>query len=371
MNWNILHKYLQGTCSEEELQALGDWLRDDPANEDFFSSFVEEWSTESTVDFEEDARAEWIRFQENTFQPQPGLEREYALNPSNARGRVNGKPYKPVNRQRRRGRAYWIYSAAAAVLLVAALVFVVQQFNAESTLEQEQQITYQEINTVKGQRTSLKLSDGSSVVLNASSTLRIPQDYGRETRTLYLEGEAFFEVEHDENNPFVVISHQTYTKDLGTAFNVTAYDSTQVEVAVEEGLVSLGKMEEDTPQKEIVEITPNKLGILKEVGGLTVSDINDMDQYTGWTRGRLVFNSTPFPEVLDRLERWYDIECIIEEDAEELSDRTLTATYDNMPMSEVLKVLSISMDVSYSREGRTIIFTKGNDLGEYEQVNTN
>lgn len=76
----------------------------------------------------------------------------------------------------------------------------------------------------------------------------------------------------------------------------------------------------------------------------------------GWTEGRLVFQDTPFPEVLKRLEQWFDIECKVDPASTNLDKRTLTATYDNMPMSEVLKVFAISMDVSYNRQGRTIVF---------------
>ena len=143
---------------------------------------------------------------------------------------------------------------------------------------------------------------------------------------------------------------------MGTQFNITAYDSVSIEVAVKEGLVSIGKMADGSMQKEIVEITPNKLGILSEVGGLIVSDIEDMDQYVGWTQGKLVFRRTPFLEVLNRLELWFNIECEVDGVLSGLRKRTLTATYDNMPMSELLQVIAISMKVSFERNGRTIVF---------------
>ena len=355
MNWKILYKYVQGNCSEGELRRLGDWLQEDPANEDFFTTFIEEWNGEEIIGFESDARAAWEEFRKKSIEP----DIEDAGHYTRLSGRLvrpTEKRYASINKKHRRGVRYWSYSIAAALLLVLAVVFVIQQFNNSVNTVREQVPSYQEISTVRGQRTNLKLSDGSKVVLNASSTLRIPKDYGRETRTLYLEGEAFFEVDHDEENPFIVISHGTYTKDLGTQFNVMAYDSTHIEVAVKEGLVSMGWMDKDSPEKELVELTPNKLAVLKDLKGLTVSDIEHIDQYVGWAEGKLVFQSTPFPEVVERLERWFDIDCKIEVASSELYKRTLTATYNNMPMTEVLKVLSISMDVSYNREGRTVTF---------------
>lgn len=356
MNWNILYKYVQGTCTEEELRRVGVWLQESPANEDFFTSFIEEWAEEESIEFESDARAAWDEFQKSNLKS--GADEHV----TNVLEQAVKKSYPLINKKRSRGAAYWSYSIAAVMLLIVALVFVIRQYNATSNPIQEKEMSYQEINTVRGQRTNLKLSDGTKIALNASSSLRIPKNYGKETRTLYLEGEAFFEVRHDEEHPFIVISHQTYTKDLGTQFNVTAYDSGNIEVAVKEGLVSMGKVEKGNPQKEIVELTPNKLGTIKHIGGLTVSDIKHMDQYVGWTEGRLVFQSTPFPEVIKRLERWFDMDISVAGATSRLYKRTLTASYDNMPMSEVLNVLSISMNVSYTRQGRTIIFQDGNKL---------
>ncbi|MDR8393345.1 FecR domain-containing protein [Aliifodinibius sp. S!AR15-10] len=353
MNWKILYNYIEGKCDEEELRQLGVWLNKNQANEDFFISFVEEWGEKEAIEFDTDARAEWDKFREKNLETDSG--NESGGDSSDFLGQVIGTP-EANRRSNRTNVLYWSYASAAVVLLLIALVFVVRQFNFSDSTTPKQQESYQEITTVRGQRTNLKLSDGSKVVLNSSSTLRIPENYGKGTRTLYLEGEAFFEVRHDEENPFLVVSHQTYTKDLGTQFNVTAYDSSSIEVAVREGLVSMGKVVEGSPQKEIVELTPGKLGVLKEVGGLTVSDVEYMDTHFGWAEGKLVFRNTPFQEVIERLERWYDIECEIKGPVNMLNKRTLTATYDGMPMSEVLKVLSVSMDVSYTRQGRDIIF---------------
>ncbi|MDR8389910.1 FecR domain-containing protein [Aliifodinibius sp. S!AR15-10] len=368
MNWKILYKYVKGDCDEEELRKVGVWLKKDPANEDFFISFIEEWSEEENIEFDTDARAAWDQFQKNNLKPDNLQDTDYS---SRFTGQAIDKPYSIKYIKRGRSPAFWSYSAAAVMLLILALIFVIEQFKVQSMPVTEKESSYQEISTVRGQRTNLILSDGTKVILNSSSSLRIPKNYGTGVRKLYLVGEAFFEVKHDEEAPFIVVSYDTYTKDLGTQFNVTAYDSTSIEVAVKEGLVSMGRVKEGELQKDIVELTPNKLGVLKDVGGLTVSDIDHMDQYVGWTEGELAFRSAPFPVVLKRLERWFDIDCKVKGDASSFAKRTLTATYDNMPMSEVLDVLSISMDVSYTRQGRTITFYEGNKLKNKGQVKIN
>lgn len=353
MNWKILYKYVQGECTGKELKELGDWLQEGSANEDFFTSFIEDWEEKKEVRFHKDDQTAWRELKEKHIIPGTGQEIRPGISKLLS---IPARRTAVKNKKRKRKAAYWSYVIATAAVLLFSVLFVVYQQAIMQSEELEIAVQYQEINTVKGQRSNLKLSDGSVVFLNSSTTLKIPQDYGRETRTLYLNGEAFFEVTHDEANPFIVISDGVYTKDLGTQFNISAYDSGRVEVAVKEGLVSIGRMEDGVPQKEIVEITPNKVGILHDIGGLTVADIENMDKYVGWMEGKLVFQETPFPEVAKRLERWYDIEFEIESVSEDVLERTLTATYDNMPMSEVLQVMAVSLKLSYERDGRTFLF---------------
>lgn len=349
MNWEILRKYKQGTCSEEELRQLGEWLNEDPANEDFFKTFIESDEQEQeAADFYPDAREAWQKFRKTYGIPaSPETAAPHTK-------KLDGNIYMA----KRRDRRYWYSVAVAAVILFVALVYAVPQWKAMDESASKEKIAAQEITTAKGQRTHLRLSDGTQVVLNAESRLRIPESYGQGSRTLYLEGEAFFDVRHDEEQPFVVISPQGYVKDLGTQFNVMTYDSTQYEVAVKEGLVAMGTVKAGTPQKKLVELTPNKLGILKTVGGLTVSDIENISLFTGWANGRLIFKQTPFSEVARRLERWFGITCTIKNP--ELYQRTLTATYDQMPLNEVLQVLSASLRLSYERTGKEVIFRAKN-----------
>lgn len=347
MNWKILYKYIEGTCSEEELRQLGLWLRENSANEDFFKTFIEQVDRQEYDDFEADAQFAWEKFRSrigNRSQSDTSADNPF---PSG----IVGKRYPVMNKTRRIGWWRWYYTAAA-VMLITVLVYWSKQVII--TPKNTPELAARTIVTEKGQRTTLELGDGTRVIMNAESELKIPSDYGVKSRTIYLKGEAFFEVTHDKENPFMVVTNHTYVRDLGTKFNVKAYDTSRTEVAVSEGLVSFGKMDKGKPQTRLAEISPNKLGILKNSGTLTVSNISDINDYTGWTKGKLVFKKTSFPEVVKKLERWYDVDCQI--DDPNLNQRTLTATYDQMSLGEVLRVLSLSMHVSYSRHNRTIIF---------------
>lgn len=348
MNWKILRRYLEGSCSEQELRQLGEWLQENPANEDFFKTYIEQWDPEESGNFEADVQVAWQHFKKRYNFPSRSESIEIL---STAKKRAI---YTNSSKTHKRGYLYWFSFAAAAMVLIVSLVWAGQPWVEVEEQAGNTEIATQEITTSKGQRTNLKLSDGSLVTLNAESKLKIPENYGEPDRTLYLKGEAFFEVQHDETHPFIVITPRGYVKDLGTQFNITAYDSNQVEVALKEGLASLGEVEEGILKEELVELSPNKLGILKQGGRFTISDINDIQTFTGWAEGKLVFKQTPFPEVVERLERWFDIECVVEDP--QLTERTLTATYSDMPLDEVLKVLSISVRATFEREKRQVTF---------------
>lgn len=345
MDWEILRKYTKGTCSQDELRKLGEWLQENSANEDFFTTYIEQWDSEDHDSFEADAQQAWQEFKKSG-----SLSSDTEISHSSGLGVA--KYRYPTTRQK--GSRYWYSFAAAAIILVVTLFFTAQQIIVLDDHIPKEKIAVQQITTTKGQRTSLRLSDGTFVMLNADSKLKIPKNYGNRTRKIYLEGEAFFEVTHDKTNPFLVITPQGFVKDLGTQFNVMAYDSSTLEVAVKEGLASLGRVQQGIPQKELVELSPNKLGKLNKKKGLTVSDIGDMSEFTGWTRGKLVFQNTPFPKVVERLERWFAIDGIIKDSA--LTQRTLTATYDKMPLNEILDVLSISLDITYTQQKNKIEF---------------
>src|SRR5690625_4822429 len=218
---------------------------------------------------------------------------------------------------------------------------------------------YQEINTVKGQRSNLKLSDGSVVFLNSSTTLKIPQDYGQETRTLYLEGEAFFEVEHDSDRSFRVHTRDDiYMEVIGTRFNVQSYENggqhSNVNVTVAEGRVRLGSENENQPN--LVEVSAGQKGAIGYAGVISVVDIPaiEMDAYLGWVEGRMVFNDQPLEEIIKVLERWYDIDVTVTDP--ELLQRRMSATFQGDPLTEVLQVISQALQIDITLKRRLVHF---------------
>src|SRR5690625_6584345 len=246
------------------------------------------------------------------------------------------------------------YSAAIAAVLMITFLFSYQ--SAQDSALPGLELSMQEITTEKGQRTTVRLSDGTRVQLNGESKLMIPGSFTDGHRIVTLEGEAYFEVEPGMQNNFFVYANNSVTQVLGTKFNVRAYpDESNVEVVVAEGKVSMSSDENmHAPEVQLIQ---NQRGTLSTSGEVVASAISDVDLYLGWTKGKLTFHNTPVQEVKTSLERWYDNEVVLKGDFSS-NEKLLTGSFENVPLSLVLGSISLSLDLQYQQDGNIIIFSK-------------
>lgn len=341
ISWQLLFGYIKGEASAKERKQVERWLNDDPERQQILLQLEKIWETPAEKKQNWDVEASWKRF-ENRYGPvkDDALVGLSTYKHSTTAGSEPGKKYFGA----RLG-----YNLAAGFILMLIVVFAVINYPANESAEP----TMQEVMTEKGERTTLKLNDGSRVILNANSKLQIPSDYGETARILHLEGEAFFEVEHNEERVFRVYTGEFFTEDLGTKFNIRSYDPDQpVQVVVSEGLVELGSSGKGEAEKTV--INPNQMGAIGRDGSVNVSDVSDLSLYLGWTSGQLVFKDEQFKKVRTELERWYNIETSVTDP--ELDKKQLTATFEDEPLREVLKVIAISFQIDYTQEGRSVVF---------------
>jgi len=158
-----------------------------------------------------------------------------------------------------------------------------------------------------GKTSEVLLSDRTKVFLNAGSRLVYPENFSGDTRDVLLFGEAFFEVQHDQNHPFIVRVGGMQIKVLGTRFNVSAYPADNViETVLAEGKVS---MEQDDAGffDQATELVPNQMASFNRTTKASIVRTVDTDNYTLWTSGILKFESTDLNRILKRVERFYNI----------------------------------------------------------------
>lgn len=158
-----------------------------------------------------------------------------------------------------------------------------------------------------GQRVNLILPDGTNVWLNALTEIKYPSLFTGNKREIELNGEAYFEVTHDPENPFIVKTKDYNIEVLGTKFNVEAYTSSKdFTTSLLDGAVKI--IDLDNPKNEITLKRNQKAS--KSAQGLTVSMIDDYDMYR-WKEGLICFKNITFSELMKRFEKHYDIRIVI------------------------------------------------------------
>ncbi len=146
------------------------------------------------------------------------------------------------------------------------------------------------------------LEDGTKVWLDAGTELRYPTNFNGKERTVYLQGEAFFDVARMEDKPFVVRVDRFSINVLGTKFNVNTRMKNIVQTVLVEGRVRLKSNEKQ------VELIPNqKAEYHRESGKWTVEEV-DVTPYIAWKDGNFVFDDESLEEIMNKLSFWYDVE---------------------------------------------------------------
>ncbi len=209
-----------------------------------------------------------------------------------------------------------------------------------------QPIIYNTLTTPHGGRYSVRLSDGTRVTLNAGSSLKYPVSFTDSTRTVHLDGEAYFEVTHT-GKPFTVANNQQNIRVLGTAFNVSAYAN---EPAILTTLVE-GKVQIETTSGQVI-LAPGEQS--KLVGNQLTLEIVNTSRYTSWINGKFEFNHDNMDIVFKRLSRWYDFNYEFEN--KDAMNFHFTGRLNNdQPISSILQMLEATSDIHFETNGKTIV----------------
>ena len=339
MDWQLLDRYLSGNASPEEQERMQAWLAEDPQHWAQLAAVREALEKAALSDpAVERARGEvWARIEREIG----GVGKSVAKEPERPRRRVPGFT---VAARRRFTAAQLAAAVFVAVIGGTAIGFLLLRRPSSAPAE-----AMQVARTTAGQRAMFRLPDGTRVVLSVASVLRYPKEFYQASRGVSLEGEAYFEVTHDELRPFVVRAGDLVAKDLGTQFTVRAYpEDAGTRVVVREGRVAISAMVAGAPQRIVA---PGQLGRLGGAGEPMVERA-DTAAYFAWTEGRLVFDATPLRDALPQLGRWFDLEFRLADSA--LGDVPLSATLKAQPTPDVLNNLAASLGMRQRQQGRTV-----------------
>ena len=165
-------------------------------------------------------------------------------------------------------------------------------------------VRYHTLRVPKGAEYKLTLNDGTVVWLNSESELRYPTSFVGEKREVFLTGEGYFSVAHDEKQPFIVVSSDIYTKVYGTEFNVRSYGDEEVHVTLVQGRVSVKKTEGGSEYT----LNPGENArFVESVPEITKVNVN---RYIAWKDGYFYYENESMESIMDDLKRWYDFDVV-------------------------------------------------------------
>ncbi len=208
--------------------------------------------------------------------------------------------------------------------------------------EHIEKLVYNTLTVPYGKRFDLALSDGSQVMLNAGSSIRYPVKFikGQE-RKVYLQGEAYFDIETDKEHPFVVNANDMNVEVLGTEFNVSFYpEDSHINTVLVEGSVKL-----KSAANEPILLKPGQLGQWNKSNKSMIVKKVETDLYTAWKDGILLFRKTPFSSIRKKLERYFDVS--IENKNVFLEKQTYTASFTYESLHDIMETFQEDVPFEY------------------------
>ena len=232
----------------------------------------------------------------------------------------------PVSKSR--STSFYLKVAASISLLAVFTYLFIGFYNQPNTLQ------------IASGETAINVNfpDGSFSKLGSNGLITYPEEFG-ETRSVTLEGEAYFDIK-ESDVPFIISVNDINVRVLGTAFNVNSRGD-EVRVNVERGLVAIEKNDKQ------VKISKGQEGIFNKRTYEIVIDTTPNPNAHSWRTGTFVFNQTPLEDALNDLEKFYGVSFKI---SGQLKECRITANFDNAPLEDVLKVFETILSVTIIQE---------------------
>lgn len=216
----------------------------------------------------------------------------------------------------------------------------------------EEELTYNTLRIPSGADYVVRLSDGTRVHLNCETEFRFPVIFAKNERRVYLEGEAFLEVEKAADWPFIVETDRMKVQVTGTAFNVKSYRHDDIAAAT---LVSGSvKIESGSTGEEGVVLTPSQQFRLNKITGRSEVNKVDVRLYTGWVEGMFVFRNQRLEEVMNMLARWYSIDVFyVDSTVKDLRLSANLGRYEHI--DSLLQIIQAVNKVKIERKGNMVL----------------
>lgn len=313
-------RILNNDASESEKKVFQEWINQDCKNSTWFSEMESLWSKSKNIDD------------------------YYKISQEKAWNIINGKIRK---KRMHKIYAYAYKSAAAIILAFMALTSTIYFIHSGYEKEYAKEIS---VSAPLGSKTSVTLSDGTSIWLNSGSEIRYPSVFNKKAREVYLKGEAYFCVSKNKKRPFIVHADKVFIKVFGTKFDVKAYpEENTIETFLEEGSIGIGMT---GCNQELILKPDEGITYSKSDSKFNVINKDKCDQYTLWRCNKLIFKRETFGDLAVKLERWHNVKIIINN--KKLANKRITGAFENESVEQIFEALKISVPLQYNIDKNTI-----------------
>jgi ferric-dicitrate binding protein FerR (iron transport regulator) len=325
INKDFIFNYLAGKSTALQKQLVDEWVKNPNHEELFYQWLVEyEYQQPQYLTQVDEAIHRFQNFAEGKGVRYPTESEIQALAPV-------------------RNRTWWGVAASLALVLTASgLIF-------------KNSIVYQTYESAVGETKTFILSDSTQVVLTANSSLKVPRfGFGRETREVFLTGEANFDVSHQANDQRFVVRTERGVEVvvLGTEFTVYARPE-KSKVILNRGKVQL-RYREGKAEKQIM-MKPGELVMLDQNNHLEQQVVTQTDQNAALKDHRFIFDDTTLAEFAEMMQESYGIRVVIQD--KKLAERTLVGSFRAENPKELLEIVSKIFNVEIVKSGDTILLT--------------
>lgn len=331
MNQENIVKYLAGRMSEAERVTFYDALKEDRVLKKEFIRQKNLWAVSASLGEEKD--------EHNT-------ESDYFM-------------YRLDNKKEEHGKTRRLYVKlntykVAAVVMLALLLGSVVYMLHKSQPESNSEMLYTETYVPKGEKSEITLPDGTRVIINADTRLKFPTNFNMNNRRLKIKGEAYFDVVHNPNSPFLVETESINIEVLGTSFNLSCYpDDEMVTTMLEEGKVRFSGANNNRVNGTYLK--PGETAYYHKASGIFKIKATDTElDLSSWKQGKLKFKDMPLHVLAHKIERLYNVDIEIDGS---LKYERYTGEIDEMSVWEVMNSFAIATPFNVESNGRKIKVT--------------
>jgi len=334
-DWDLILKNLKGNASPEEEIKINEMIRSNPSLQNEIDQLKKIWEVP------------------DTDLPKPDVDK--ALADVMEKAEISSAEHaQPASKSKRRGRLFYITAGYTGIMKIAAILLAALTI-AYFIYQQKDDSLFKQIAVQNAGRETVVLADDTKITLDAGSYLRYKESFNEEKREVFLKGEAYFEVKPDPAKPFIIHAEHAVVRVLGTKLNIRAWESTgRVTAVVVEGKVSFRSGEDAECKSEVI-LQKNQFSTLEKNKLPSRPQTADPGKYLSWLRREMHFKNAPLLEVLDQVERWYNLDITLSDQSYE-SNR-ISIFIENKPVENILELIALVNNFDISRDGEKVVFT--------------